>query len=748
MTNESVYVLEITELKNKIKTHENDIIEKRKVANDLNEFNDLYTELNGILNDLTKTYKSTNNRLDKEKLDSYLREELDYLNLINSLFDNLNNYHDVVGVSSSESIKNEWNDVFYIVLNRNLESTKTRLTGLASLYPGEYDLRISETDAKIKEIEKNVLKAQKNMMDKKEIVVNIIEKESTTPDNANIHFDEDEYSKMSLDERISYVELIMANIEKAHGKKNIINVNGEKKQICSKYVNRYRKLNAILNNLYIEKNNEEEQVVEDAMKFGNISMALEDEFNDEKDSYLQDKIVAYKSIKETSGKKIYDMIMKVESNATKYDTVVVALPTKTKLSVPILKTDLEEFNIESKKFKDANTFLNSIFAEEEKVEKKSIIADIAFLMKSGKVSVELKEKVNKLVERYKTNKKKEKLNITTDLALIFQKVGTSVKESQLYAKYVYAIDNFKKNKNISDVEKKSIFSNILNKLKKEETIEEEKKDNKIKMAAYGLSGAALGSFYATKLDITGLYNKVYNAFASISNSKKDHTAKIKKQHKPINKEKLKADIKKNAPKIGVVLGMSALIGIASYANQKNIIIDHTKTIKEDNLELPSKISLEEKIGDLISNEVNYENVEEVNNTENVDNITNDVVENTSYVDSEEALNEEQEYATENNYFTVKDNAPIYTNMYDAATNSNSLNPYFEADSQREISGIAYEYNGEMVFLNKNDSNFEEKKAYLESDGAREVAVLATNEHDSDYEGFYNIEDINLGGNSR
>jgi hypothetical protein len=371
-------------------------------------------------------------------------------------------------------------------------------------------------------------------------------------------------------------------------------------------------------------------------------------------------------------------------------------------------------------------------------------------MKSGKVSVELKEKVNKLVERYKTNKKKEKLNITTDLALIFQKVGTSVKESQLYAKYVYAIDNFKKNKNISDVEKKSIFSNILNKLKKEETIEEEKKDNKIKMAAYGLSGAALGSFYATKLDITGLYNKVYNAFASISNSKKDHTAKIKKQHKPINKEKIKANIKKNAPRIGVILGMSALIGVASYANQKNIVVDHTKTISKDNPELPNKISLEEQIGDAVMGAVNYDNVEEttVDNNVNVDNITSDVVENTTSQDNETTLDEEQEYVTESNYFTVKDNAPVYTNMYDAATNSNSLNPYFEADSQREISGIAYEYNGEMVFLNKNDSNFEEKKAYLESDGAREVAVLATNEHDSDYEGFYNIEDINLGGNSR
>jgi hypothetical protein len=754
MTNENIYNPEITELKNKIKTHENDIIEKRKVANDLNEFNDLYTELNGILNELSATYKKTNSREDKEKLASYLSEEIDYLELINNLLEDLNNYHDVVGVSSSDSIKNEWNDVFFLVLNGNLERTKKRLMNLASAYPGEYDAKIEETEAKVKEIEKNVLIAEKNMMDKKEVVVNTIEKESTTPDNANIHFNEDEYSKMNLDERIVYVESIMANIEKAHGKKNIINVNGEKKQICSKYVNRYRKLNALLNNLHLEKVNEEEQVVAEAMQFSNISEALEDKFDDEKDAYLEYKIATYKSIKNASGTKLGKMVMKINSDTPKSLTVVVTLPTKNKSSMSILKDDLEEFNIESKKYKEAVAFLDELGLDNAEKEKKSVISEIAFLMKSGKANEKLKEQVTKLVEKYKASSKKEKLDKTSDLTLIFQKAGTSIKESQLYAKYVYALDNFKKNKNISDGEKKSIFSNILNKLKKEEIAEEitetEKKDNKIKMAAYGLSGAVMGSLYATKLDVIDVYNKVSVALAGICDSKKGLVSKIKKQHKPINKEKIKANIKKNAPRIGVILGMSALIGVASYANQKNIVVDHTKTISKDNPELPNKISLEEQIGDAVMGAVNYDNVEEttVDNNVNVDNITSDVVENTTSQDNETTLDEEQEYVTESNYFTVKDNAPVYTNMYDAATNSNSLNPYFEADSQREISGIAYEYNGEMVFLNKNDSNYEEKKAYLENDGAKEVAVLATNEHDNDYEGFYNIEDVNLGGNSR
>jgi hypothetical protein len=315
----------------------------------------------------------------------------------------------------------------------------------------------------------------------------------------------------------------------------------------------------------------------------------------------------------------------------------------------------------------------------------------------------------------------------------------------------------------------------------------ESDDNKLKMNAYALGGSVLGSIEATKMDISDAIDNFKNrpkkeenkenknnfvvgalvgafavsklnimnagktvkkAFSELA-SKNGKILKIKNKCKAIDKEKIKTNVKKNASKIGIGLGFMVLMGGSLYVASKNKTSDvtnnNTDVYKEaDNLD-DLKMDYLTGIKSLNLNETKDESAteEEVVTDENLgDSLEND---NESYV--EDTSNED---VFESSYFTVKDNAPIYTNMYDAATETNTLNPYFEADSEREIAGIAYDYNGSMIFLDINDSDFMVKKASLEKSGAKQVAVLAKNEGDnySEVEGFYNVDDINLGGTKR
>ncbi len=99
-------------------------------------------------------------------------------------------------------------------------------------------------------------------------------------------------------------------------------------------------------------------------------------------------------------------------------------------------------------------------------------------------------------------------------------------------------------------------------------------------------------------------------------------------------------------------------------------------------------------------------------------------------------------------FTIDNDAKIYKDEYSAAAGVNGLHPYFASDSNHIVTALVYNYNGSMVVLDVNDPLFENKKVALENNGAVLEAVRSQNEASYDVEGFYNIDDINMGGRTR
>lgn len=89
-------------------------------------------------------------------------------------------------------------------------------------------------------------------------------------------------------------------------------------------------------------------------------------------------------------------------------------------------------------------------------------------------------------------------------------------------------------------------------------------------------------------------------------------------------------------------------------------------------------------------------------------------------------------------FTVNEAAYIYTNMYDACTNTNQIEPYYDGNHQRKVKAIILNLNDHLFYV----TNKEQYDNYLNA-GAEPVAVLGIID---DYtEGFYRIEDTNILG---
>ncbi len=113
----------------------------------------------------------------------------------------------------------------------------------------------------------------------------------------------------------------------------------------------------------------------------------------------------------------------------------------------------------------------------------------------------------------------------------------------------------------------------------------------------------------------------------------------------------------------------------------------------------------------------------------------------------EKTEENEEKIILNDTFTVKnDEVHIYTNMYDATNETNGYSMYFSSDSMRSITGMAYQLeDGSLEFIDQKDEDFEARREALKNERAKIVALRSQNELGSQngYEGYYNIEDIQL-----
>lgn len=747
--NENIHNEKVASFQVKVKEHENDVIEGKKVAHDINEFIELHTELNGVIKEYEDLYKDTQDEKYKIELDAYLKEELDYLDLISELMDNLEKYHDTIGVVDTNEIQQEWEDVRTMVIKNNLSRSLKRMEKLAK-NDEKYASLYEEYKTKHDKLLDKAINAEYRFIKKFTLEQNTTELESDKVDKTPaVLLNEEVYEKMNLSEKINYLEIIMQNIEKTSGKKRTGVVNGKRIDVTKKYYARYVKYSSMLNNLYEEKKIEEENIINN-VDYEDLGAKIEDQISSEINSIDIEKY--WEARNQMSENKRAISVMEIRSESAKEEECIHVESIDGK-SIKILKTDLETFeNIEknnNQTFEIIETImvnnndqglnkeeLEALFSNENSEENDKSIKDkmvekIKFLRKNGEPSESLSSKIKGFLGEYCTFKKTRRFIEIASLARMFEKRGYSKEESlELAKRFIEPYKTLKNNK-ISDENKKNLFGKASDAIKSyfdnsndslEENVEEV---NQSKL------------------------QEILKAAKSLPKKASQYISKVKETKKPKNKLKLREDVKKRVRRVAVTLGFTAMLTAAAYSSSKNAKVDNSPKVtiendssKNDDMSIKDtnpNAGITEEISNVISE-----------NSTNIDELAEDLGEKIY-----EQANQNEELATDNtqevsigNVFTTDIDAPIYTNMYDASQEVNQKNAYFEAESNREITGIAYDFNGSMVLLDANDPDLEAKKSALESNGAKLVAVRSENEAAKGYEGYFNIDDINMGGRSR
>lgn len=142
-----------------------------------------------------------------------------------------------------------------------------------------------------------------------------------------------------------------------------------------------------------------------------------------------------------------------------------------------------------------------------------------------------------------------------------------------------------------------------------------------------------------------------------------------------------------------------------------------------------------------------------NNNENIDNLIsteNSIInaENSVITNEKEEVVIEENIVIDNNIslgstISIDENSSIYTDSFKATDKIEPQIRYYSED-EREVSGITYNLNGNLTTIYQNDPEYYEKIKELENAGAKQSAVLVSNQNG--YEGYLSIDSI--GGCSR
>ncbi len=258
--NEEVRNKKTSEFKEKVGQQEHNIIDGKIVIKNLNEFIVLHEEINKIIDEYNEMTNENSDSRYKKELDSYLKEELDYLDLIGQLMSTLTHCHDVVGLVDSYIISKEWEDVCTLITFNNLKKSLERYRQLREKYPNEKKYETMEQDfrAKYENILKKASLAESAMLLRAEMEENT--RENGTSKQKDITLDKEQLEKMPLFEAIVYVENIMKNIRNLRGQKERINYYGRTIKIVKLYSKRFLEYDAILKNLYLKLEEEEDRV--------------------------------------------------------------------------------------------------------------------------------------------------------------------------------------------------------------------------------------------------------------------------------------------------------------------------------------------------------------------------------------------------------------------------------------------------------------------------------------------------------
>lgn len=217
---------------------------------------------------------------------------------------------------------------------------------------------------------------------------------------------------------------------------------------------------------------------------------------------------------------------------------------------------------------------------------------------------------------------------------------------------------------------------------------------------------------------------------------KDQTVNQENKNLVIKKINKKKDIIKKIKKVAITVTATAMIAVTAISGlnvfkQKNNKGNQNDISKKIVYDIDSEL---EKNVDVINN--NSETIE-------IAEVRDNSLENKKL--------EQEDILLPNEKINIEAESEIYKTANDATNKENGLNPYYNANMERNVVGITIKMpNDEMITIKNYDL---EQITNLINQGGQITAYLTGNQLENgtyDYEGYYNVDDIEKesGGKSR
>lgn len=701
--------------------HQEDITESRTVITDLRDFWNFYEGLQKMNRDFENIFGKNSSKVYKEDVNAYLSRQISYLDHINYLLSKLE-----FKIVKNDSVKEEEKDT---LLREKFENVRTliiyqnllrELEELEKMSDYKNTSKYKEINEKLEEMGIKAVQAEQALKFPK-IAAKDLESEK-------YKIDKEVFRYSSNPDKIKYLEKIMDNIltypTQSYAQTTVDN---KIVDVPEDFYARFVNYAAILDECKEKQKRLDETILGNDYDLDEI-ISNDDSNSDENvNQELEEQIAMHdKALKEKARQEENDYIRKAsriteiinqmynlgvnDEYAVQSDLMPVTLPNN--VVININKNDYDKFEnlyLEYKKCDPESLSTLTSYTNEEDIKK-----NIEFLKSYGKQDKQTFEQIAKqktLLREIKETKKKKKSRTIIDL---FRTIGISFNNIKYYTTAAHSPINFVKFGKYPDKDKISFLNNIATKvLKFKKTKVSNLEEQSLKKNAFKLASDG-ESVYAVTSSPEELDEESTNVINEISKASHLLPSGDKKTNKVTGR-------KKKTSKTGIVC-LAACIGTLGIYFGKIIsgaeLLENNKFLKN----VKENVNSFQEVN--IDSQIDYEKL--ATKIYERSSISKKTVEDNDFKTSlDEMLNPE----TKNDYSTL---ATVHlTNV-----------PKTDENQEREATGIAYEYNGNTIWLSKDDPNFEAKrKAYL-NNGAKEVAFrsneLGPNVSD-------NVSDINLEG---
>ncbi|MCI9279740.1 MAG: hypothetical protein HFJ02_02955 [Bacilli bacterium] len=537
-----------------IATHEFEtrFINGERHVGDLNDFNTLYQELKKIIQDYKKLYLEAREESTRKEYDTFLAQEIDFLNLMNEIMSNLENYHDVVGFVEGREIKKEMDHARTIILYRNIERQIAILRRMKGNMPDSYKEQYKTLLVHYKKLRKEVIEAEAYIIEKSSTEYNTMEVTTSSDRKKNYYtIDQEFYNKLPLiTDKCKYIELIINNIEKVKGKKSFVTYCGVTKEISTKHVWRYRQYISLLTNLYKKYEREEKDLIKQENERSNTDVCAS--------QYASIIIALYKL-----GFEALPLI--------NHPDRVMTVTSIDGLELTILKSRLEKFEELIGKYEDLKKMtpyldenselmlVQNIEKYQKLPERKREIFNRIRFFEHQEESEKILEKINQLKKELYELYMAEKFVIFANMKAIFKTSGLPEQMSVFYTNIMGNISGFSVSSKYTDEEKLQVLTDILLKL---EEFEKRKEENKINLSLPLIIENS--SNFLKKIMVN-----VKQIISALPGKNKQHV-KIIKIRKGKNKNDLLERIKEQSGYIAASIGMTVFAGLSSFVSSYEI----------------------------------------------------------------------------------------------------------------------------------------------------------------------------------